>query len=485
MEAGNDLAILRRDRVALALLAVAAIVRLLFLAQVVALDLDLRPRINIDAYLYDRWGRRVAEGDWAMRHRYEFSGTHPDEPSAPRGSVAIAVLGLERHDREYGPRTYYDYPGYAYLVGACYAVFGVGSRVVLVLQEAFDLLACALVYLLARRLHSGTTVARIALALVALDGPLIFYAGFFLRDSLLASLTTTLVYLALSARSRRSWALLGLAFGFAWIVKGTFLLLVPFFATKLPRGRAALGPAGAFALGAGLAVSPFVARNVAFDVPPFRMTTLEVASILLYNAPNAGTRGLYLDLPGARSVADRCERLSASCALATAIRAHPSPLDWLSQSASRVASVGVADDAWDNVRYSWLAPRLSSLALARVRWKLLEPFALLGLVLALAQPWRNALVLAPVVMVLALAGVGVCLTRYRLPLEPMAALLAASAVVWLLREARAKRARAIYAALGCVAVSVALHDSVVPPSDERVAAYVRGTFPGAAAALLR
>src|SRR5581483_1797261 len=73
--------------------------------------------------------------------------------------------------------------------------------------------------------------------------------------------------------------------------------------------------------------------------------------------------------------------------------------------------------------------------------------------------------------------------------DPEHAILAASALVWLVREARRKKVHALYAALGAVALSVALHDE--PPDERwrptpaRIELYVRSNFePGTARALL-
>jgi hypothetical protein len=470
----TDLARIRSDRVALALLVLAAVVRGLFLVEVVRDGLDLRPRVNVDAYL--SWARRVASGDILMRERYDYSGTHEDTPNAPHMNVAIAVLGAPRYDAEYGPLTYYDYPGYAYFVAPFYAVFGDGTNAVIAAQEALDLIACALVYLVALRV-SDRTVARLALALVAASGPLVFYAGFLLRDSLLATLSTVLVYLAVRAETRRGWAALGLAFGTAWIFKGTYVLLLPFFAARLRRERESLVRAAAFAAGALVAVLPCAARNVALGVPPLRMTTLETASLILYNVPGSGTKGLVLQIGEAQNAAKACPELTTLGALRAAVGAHDCPFGALRQSLARAANVAIVDDPWDNVRYSWLAPRLLSLSVAPVRWKLLVPFAALGLILGLRDPRMWAPVAGPIAGAFAIAFVGVCLTRYRLSAEPVAAIFAAHALVWLVREARAKRSRSLYAVFACLALSVLLTDPEPSPRDERVSAYIRGFFP--------
>jgi hypothetical protein len=485
---GGDLARLRADRVALALLAVGAIIRALFLAEILSAGVDVRGWVSNDSYLYDRSARRIAAGDVLARDRYEFSGTTPDEPGHPRKSFPIEVLGVERYDAEYGPSTYFDYPGYPYLVAASYAVFGAGSSAILALQEALDLLACALLYLIGCRLFDRT-VARTGLALAVLTGPLVLYAGFVIRDSVIASSMVLIVYLALRAadpgRGPRAFFPLGLVLGLAWIVKGSVILLAPLVLARLFTGEARRAPrALALALGLVASVGPFAARNVALGVPPLRMTTIEVSALIIYNSPNAAVRGVWFDTARARAAADRCTSLTWGGALLTAARAHERPFGLVEQSARRAANLWVADDPWDNVRYSFLAPCLRSLRLAPVRWKLLEPFAVLGIGLALLD-WRRLYpVLAPIALTLVMAALGVCLTRYRLVADHFHALLAASALVWLLREARAKRSRAIFVALAGVVVSVALHDSRPPPTPEEIARHVLGFGPETSRVLL-
>lgn len=474
------------DRVALALLAVAAIVRALFLAETIGLGVDLRARPNVDARLYDHVARAIVAGDVALSTPPAFPGSRWSAPDQPFYGGCAVILGEERWRSAYPEHAYMDSPGYPYLVAAFYAAFGPGTSAVYVAQELLDLAACAAVYLLALRLFDRT-IARVALLLVALHGPLVFHAGFLLRDSVIASLGTLALLAAVRAQASgraRSWLVAGGVLGAAWLVKGSFSLLAPFVLVAAIDGT---GPSrrsarvGALALGAALAVLPFAVRNVALGVPPLRMSRLEAVSVLAYNIPGAATRGLSFDLESSRRAALRCEELSSGAALRAAIAEHPGPGSWVRMALARVANALVADDPWDNVRYSFLSPCLASLQLAPVRWKLLEPLALVGLALAVIDARRKLLVLAPIVAALAMIAVSVCTTRYRLPMDPFLALLAASGGAWLYRQARARRPRALAVALAAVAGTLALHEPVGPPSRERIAGYVIGTFPEATA----
>ena len=287
---------------------------------------------------------------------------------------------------------------------------------------------------------------------------------------------------AREARRARAWFPVGLATGAAWIVKGSVLFLLPFLvlgAFRRPwRESAGLAVRGAlaFVLGAALPVGPFAVRNVALGVPPLRMSSIEVAALIIYNSPNAATRQVWFDLESARRTADRCPVLSPPRALAAAIAAHPNPLAWARQSALRAFNLWRADDPWDDVRFSSLAPCLRSMRLAPVRWKMIEPLAVLGLVLAVLAWRRTAPLLGLVFLTLSMAALGVCLTRYRLNADHVHALLAAAAAVWLFREARARRKTAFLGAAFVLVVPFILHDEVAPPTPEAIVGYVVGTF---------
>ncbi|HZU97286.1 MAG TPA: glycosyltransferase family 39 protein [Planctomycetota bacterium] len=464
----GDLARLRADRVALGLLAFAALVRALFLAQVFDLGLELRGRVNLDAYNYHRRAVRIVEGDVLGRERFDFSGRWPDEPGHPRSSFAIEILGEKRYDETFGPRVYFDYPGYPYFLASFYAMFGEGGRSVLVAQEALDLLGCALVYLIALRLRDRT-VARVALGLAAAWGPLVFYAGFVLRDSVLAFLGTAIVYLG----ARRSWLVCGVVFGLAWIVKGSLVFFLPPIALALGRRPREIA---LFIVGALLGVSPVAARNVALGVSPLRVSTVEEASLVMYNQPAAGTRQQVYDFPAARGIADGCPEVSSLAMYRAAVAAHASKADYLGLVATRLLEHVRADDAFDNVRFSYLGPGLLSLSLAPVRFKLVLGFVAIGLVLALLSPRESVLLFGPLLATLAMAALAMALTRYRLHADPIHAILAAHGAVWLVREARRRRAHAIYAALGSLALTLALHDPVPPPTPQQRWNYIAGTF---------
>lgn len=465
----SDARVLRSDRVALGLLAFGFVARCLVLLELWGAGVDVRSRVNIDAYYFDRAATRILAGDPLVRERYYYTGLHPDVPDAPRYNFSTLILGEERHDEAFGPHTYFDYPGYWYFVAACYALGGRGSWTPMAAQELLDLAACALAYLVARRLFDRG-VARVALALAVLHGPLAFYAGFLLRDSLIAAATMLLVYLAVRLESARSWGGLGVAFAAAWILKGTFVLLLPFLLLRGPSPRRL----AAFALGFALGVAPFAVRNVALGVPPLRMSTLVEASLVIYNRPGAATRGHRFDFAAARETSAKMTHVSSLEALRVALADHPSPLGLVRQSAERVGWHVAADDAWDNVRYSYLAPCLRSLALAPVRWKLLVPFVAIGAALALSR--RRAVLLGPPALGVAMAAVGIALTRYRLHADHAHAILAAAGVVWLLREARARRPRALLAAAAVLVIAIAAHDPVPLPDAARIEAHVRGVF---------
>ena len=470
---------LRGDRWAVALLVFGALVRLLFFVE--ARGVDLRHLASNDAHFHDDQARTLASGNWVLR----------DTPGVAiqRGAEdAVVVLGAERYAREFEPDSYTKYPGYDYLVAVFYRLFGPETRTIYAFQEALDLLACAFTYLLALRLYDRT-VARVALALAVATGPLVLYAGMLLRETVLASLVVSVLYLVIRATdSRRSlggWATAGVAFGAAWAVKPSIVPLVPFLLPSFASGAGSSGRRvaarlAAFALGAAATAGPLVARNVVLGLPPLRMATNELAALLFFNCPDAPARGVGVTdscLASARRAAARCDRSSLWQGIREAAEENGGTAGLLRLEAARVGNELVADDPWDNVRYSYLRPCLRSLDLAPVRWKLIAPYVLLGVGLVLAQdPRRRAILLGPVFLVLFTSALSSCVTRYRILGDHLHALLAASAFVWLWREARRKHARAIVAALAALVVCQALKDRESPPSVDQIARYVLGSF---------
>ncbi len=172
-----------------AVLLLAALVRLAVLYGASALPFFTHHRL--DALVYHQAGSAIAAGDWAL---------------------GDGVLHMS--------------PGYAYFVGAVYAVLGSGPWPLRLVQLALGVATVGLVYGSAKILLDRKWA--IAAALVAaLYGPIAFYETNLLSASLAAFLYALLLWLALRAMKRNTvatWALAGIVWGTASIVRPTALL---------------------------------------------------------------------------------------------------------------------------------------------------------------------------------------------------------------------------------------------------------------------
>jgi len=188
----------------------------------------------LDCHDYDQWARALVAGDWGR-----------GEP-------------------------YWMGPLYPHLLALSYAVFGVGSLVLPVIQILATLGCVVLVYMLGRRWLASETGALLAAALWSFYGPPVFYAGF----RLMATLVTVLLLLVALQAWRagqhprgRSWFVLGLLVGITATTRGNVLALLPMLPLFLLPGRGldrrTMGRLTALlVVGAGLAVMPVTVRNL-------------------------------------------------------------------------------------------------------------------------------------------------------------------------------------------------------------------------------
>jgi tetratricopeptide (TPR) repeat protein len=223
-------------RLWLSLLFFSAVVRAAFFLELKDTDLANMPLLDSDTY--HQWATRLVAGDWGRNE------------------------------------TYWMGPLYPHLLAAVYFVFGVGSKMALVLQLVLSLLNIWLLRRFALGLFSDHPWAReislLAAAVFAFYAAPVFYAG----NLLMATLSTTLFLLvgiklvrAVFAPSLRSWFVLGLLTGLAGLTRGNVLLLLPLMPLVLWRAAPqsttnkfkhilALG------LGAVLMITPVTVRNL-------------------------------------------------------------------------------------------------------------------------------------------------------------------------------------------------------------------------------
>ena len=226
----------------------------------------------------------------------------------PLGGLDTAVyLGLGRRvaagDLLLGPGGYYVSPLYIYFVALWLAVSGGSLIVIRAAQIVLGTVAVGLVYATAREWF-GERAARLAAALAALTGMLTFYEVVILQAALEPLLTALHLYLLTRAlrTGRPGWYVAtGAAIGVHALNRPNllvwgFALMVLLVVRRGWPGRAAVGTAGAVALGLAAAFVPVAARNLAVTGQASLLPSHGGLNLYVGNNPRAD--GTYHTVPG-------------------------------------------------------------------------------------------------------------------------------------------------------------------------------------------
>ncbi len=371
-------------------------------------------------------------------------------------------------------------PPYFYVLGTLYALFGRGVWVPRILHAALGTALIVVVYLTGKRLTTPRW-ALLPAALVAFDGPLLFFEALILPETLQALVHAGLLLAALVAadgegdarRAALRWLPVGLLLGLAVALRPNALLLLgplAWFVWARPRRWAALG---AVLGGLLLALSPLVARNVlATGDPSFSGT----AGINAFIGNGPGASGLFRvppEVPRASSPEGQIEGFHAAAEAALGHRLTPSESDrfWLGRTLAHAAAHPL-DAAWllaRKVRFFWNDREVSALVrydftrtlspvlgAPLVRFGLFAPLALVGCLLALRRgAERSARLAAGFVLAGTLSVVLFFVQdRYRIPFVPAFAVTATLGAKELLDALRARARRRV--ALGLAALAAGL-----------------------------
>ncbi len=469
-------------RVLAGLLVGAAFVRLLLVLQVAAGPLS---RIHTfwtetDGHFFDTWGRRIAAGDLLQPGPW-----HPDvvwmrvvaQRAQELDPGLLGRAGIDRAlppaarsaalwDRWLGGATFFQEPGYPYLVGLTYRLAGPEPWAVVAWQLLLGVAGVVVVHRLALRLHSHTAAAAAGTLAVLAPVPL-FLEVTLLRDALVAWLGLALALLMAWAveGSRRRWFVLGLAFGAAALVKQTFLAfpvtmgLWRLCAVRSPwRERLAAG--GLVVAGIALALSPAVLRNIAVGVQPLALNGSAAAMLPLYHTAGATPYGVAADLDYVRAlVASDGRPLQA---LLAAARTHGGPWSLLALEAGKLAYAFHGFDVPNNVDFALFRLEAPVLALLPAVLVVLVPLAAIGVVGGGGRAWPVLVAVAGSLPALVLASV---VGRYRASLTFALLPLAGIGVVQLATWLRGRRSvpLAIAAALSAAYLAWATGD---PPGRD-------------------
>ncbi len=223
----------------------------------------------------------------------------PDDDAFRYDFAARALASGKGYIHE-GAATAFWPPGYPLLLAMAYWLFGQEIVVAQLLNVALSTATVALIYLIGRR-TLGTAPALAGAAIVAGFPSLIFFTGVTLSEVAFTFLALLGIYLlVLEAQSgRRDTFLLmtaGLVLGLATLTRGQALLLpvivIPFWLlTGIDRRGVALRLA-AVGLGIGLIVAPWTIRNaIEMDAPVFISTNAGVDFWIGHHEGAAGNFG--------------------------------------------------------------------------------------------------------------------------------------------------------------------------------------------------
>ena len=391
--------------------------------------------LQLDHAYYDEWAQRIAHGEW---------------------------LG--------GKGPFWVDPLYAYFLAALYGVFGRSLMLVRVVQCGLGVTTSWLAALLGRRISRSVAVGNLTALLIGVFIPAVYYDGTVEKTTLSLVLWTTALVLYFGS-SIRSLLLSGVALGLAVLSRGNLLLLVVLGAAALAMHRAAHPSprtravrAGAFLAGAFGVIALSTVRNVVVSgelIP----TTANFGQNLYIGQVCAKGDGSYscdflrpdphFEEGDFRTEAERRLQRPLTAAEISAYwrdeaeKAMSAAPDAVLQRAGRNLRLFFHQyENSDNLSVDVQAEHSPVLRLPVLWMGQLFPLAVLGAVVTwrAGRPYR---LLASIVLVYCVTLLPfMVFARYRATVLPCVAVLAASAVVWLMNAARERAGqRLAYAAV--------------------------------------
>ena len=353
---------------------------------------------------------------------------------------------------------YWQPPGYPLFLAVVFWLAGPGFLAPRLLQAVLGATTAALTSAIGASVF-GRAVGLGAGLVVAGYGPLIHFDGELLTPSLAICLQMATVYCAVRARSEpagRGWLAAGLLGGLAAAVNATALVVLPVLAVAARRRAAWL------LVGAAVAVAPVTLRNWIQGGEPVLISSNGGINLYLGNNPR------YDATVGMRPGRDwqalvRAPRLHGVSGASAASRFFTARVTAFAQrdpwgfARLQAHKLRLLLGGYETPRNQEIYPaRAWSPVLRALLWKVpglafpfgvLLPLAAGGLVVGA----RRAPMLAALTGALALAIVAFFVTaRYRAPLVPLLALFAAEGTRWAVVEARAHQR--ILAGAGALAV---------------------------------
>ena len=369
---------------------------------------------------------------------------YPIIDAATYHDAAVAIAAGQGHP----DRVFWQPPGYAYFLGAVYAMTGGSDLIARVIQCALGGVTAVLTARIGALLF-GRGVGLAAGCAAAAYGTLVYFDATLLTPALGVPLLLLAIWLALRAERERAaprlWAGAGLFTGLAGLVTANALVLAPLFAWRARKRWWIV------AVSALLAILPATLRNATHGGEAVLLSSN--MGINLYIGNNARydeTVGVRPDLQWRHLTAEprRVGIRDAAGGSAYFVRrvlqyAASNPADFLLLQAKKFRLLLGGNEIYRN--QAIYPERSSSPLLAALLWKipgLAFPFGLLLPIAAvgLAIGARRAPLLAWSVAVYALSVVAFFIAaRYRVPLVPLLLVFAAEGGRWLWKEARSRQ----------------------------------------------
>ena len=386
---------------------------------------------------------------------------------------ALGILGGDLIGTE---PPFYASTLYPYLLATIYAAFGVGATAVRLCQAAVGIVGIVVLRELVRR-EVGEREGEVAGILAALYAPLPFFEANLLAISTTA--TALVAALLLAARVRRGIAGAGAAFGSGLLFSLAVadkpnLLVVPLVVTVgwwVALRRRALRPALAAAAALLLVLLPLLVRNRLATGEPVLFSASTGFNLAVGHHP--GARGTFeepwsADREATSTLADLpdASRRIASRAAGKELSPLEADRHW-KREAVRFATGNVGAELRllgrkglllanrvevpNALGFDWHLERFPVLRALPIRFGVLFPFGVVGLVILLR---RSAAAAAPLLALVVLYGGSLLLLfvsdRFRVPMLPALFAGAATVVVSAADALREKDRRAL--AIGAVAV---------------------------------
>lgn len=168
----------------------------------------------------------------------------------------------------HGEPTALRFPGYLYLLGLVYFIFGHSHLAAVIIQALLGSITPLLIYLIARELLEEKT-SRIAGILAAGYPVFIYYVGYLMSENLFLLLLNILIYMVVRFKQKAGWkrlAFMGVVTGLLGLTRGVglpFLGLVPLYIFLKQKGnlKAKIKPVIIVFIAAIITLTPWTVRN--------------------------------------------------------------------------------------------------------------------------------------------------------------------------------------------------------------------------------